>query len=151
MIPPAKLGLSRALARAGLALSCHAWLVLVTLVLWLGASVAFWKADRRITAALHAQSGGTTGSATALVQRALNIGDGVRLCGHVDLYVHLRQSTPHGDAIAQLQRLDAMIVDGPDHGGLIRLRIVAREPERALVELQRSPLLDALAAPTTCH
>ena len=153
--------------RVGLGLSRNAWLVLVTLVIFLGSTVAFWKAERRIAAAqqaLHEQahgnssnSKGTDGDAAgaraplaaqAPVQQVLNIGDGTRLCGSVD--VHVRKTVPHGDLVSLLQRAGSVIVDGPDLGGMVRLRILARDAPRALAELQRSPLLDAVTALPHC-
>ena len=152
--------------RIGLVLSRNAWLVLVTLVICLGATVAFWKAERRIAIAQQAQRPLTNGNgakgdhgpavnppaplqAQAPVQQVLNIGDGTRLCGNVD--VHVRKSVSHGDLVNLLQRVDSVIVDGPDFGGIIRLRIFARDSQRALAELQRSPLLDAVTLLPHCR
>jgi hypothetical protein len=163
---PAATATTSPIDRIGLVLSRNAWLVLVTLVICLGATVAFWKAERRIAAAQQAQrplangngAKGDNGSATtppaplqvqAPVQQVLNIGDGTRLCGSVD--VHVRKSVPHGDLVGLLQRVDSVIVDGPDFGGIIRLRIFARDSQRALAELQRSPLLDAVTLLPHCR
>ncbi len=127
------------LDRASLALSRHAWLVLVTMALMLGAAVAFWTAQRRLEA---------THAALAPVLRGLKAQDGTRLCGNVD--VQVRKTAPHGDAMALLRRLDTVIVDGPDAAGLIRLRIFARDPAQALVSLQRSPLISVVTALPFC-
>ena len=163
---PAAAATTSLIDRIGLVLSRNAWLVLVTLTICLGTTVAFWKAERRIAAAQQGQRQQTTGNgvkgdngsaasrpaplqAQVPVQQVLNIGDGTRLCGNVD--VHVRKSIPHGDVVALLQHVDSIIVDGPDFGGIIRLRIFARDAERAVAELQRSPLLDAVTVLPSCR
>lgn len=131
----------------------------MTLAIFFGTSVAFWKAERRIDAAHQGQRQQATSSdastktatlpAQPPVQQVLNIGDGTRLCGSVD--VHVRKTVLHGDLVTLLQRVDSVIVDGPDFAGIVRLRIFARDPERALAELQRSPLLDAVTQLPHCR
>jgi len=155
--------LFRMLERTGLVLSRHAWLVLVTLALFLGATVAFLKAEHRV-AGLRGPQGATVAKhgAVALdlqdkpaplarvpVEQVLNVGDGTRLCGSVD--VHVRDTTPHGQAIALLQRLNTVIVDGPDSGGIIRLRVFDRDPRRVLDALHHSSVLDAVTELPACR
>ena len=121
-------------------LSAQAWLVLVTFALLLGTAVAAWNAQRRLVG---------TQAALAPMLQALNAGTAPRLCGNVD--VRIKPQVPHGDAMALLRRLDTVLVDGPDAGGAVRLRIFARDPVQALAALQRSPLMGAVTPLPYCQ